>query len=65
MRDPVISPCKGCPDRSAECHGKCEKYAAWNDRHVEWNKEHWDRKHPEFYDYVVDKRYRGRNSNQR
>ena len=24
-----MSPCKGCQDRSAECHGKCERYEAY------------------------------------
>lgn len=23
-------PCKGCYDRSVECHGTCEKYAEWS-----------------------------------
>lgn len=23
----MFAPCKDCADRSAECHGKCEKYA--------------------------------------
>lgn len=33
MEEPLKSvpnPCKGyCPDRNEECHGKCEKYAAY------------------------------------
>ena len=30
------NPCdRNCPERSATCHGKCEKYAAY----VAWNEE--------------------------
>lgn len=25
----VICPCRGCEDRTPECHGKCEPYLAW------------------------------------
>lgn len=25
----MISPCKGCADRTVDCHGKCQKYNAW------------------------------------
>jgi len=25
----TIAPCKDCPDRSAECHATCERYAAY------------------------------------
>ena len=24
-----INPCRGCDERNAECHAKCEKYGAW------------------------------------
>ena len=24
------SPCRGCPDRTAECHGICETYQEWS-----------------------------------
>lgn len=27
-------PCKGCTDRSAGCHGKCEAYLSWHEQHV-------------------------------
>ena len=39
--DPVtreMSPCKGCTDRFAACHDKCEKYKAWKTRLEELNK---------------------------
>lgn len=26
---PNQSPCMGCPDRTATCHGSCERYAAF------------------------------------
>ncbi len=25
----MICPCKGCGDRLAGCHGKCERYKQW------------------------------------
>lgn len=25
----MICPCKGCEDRIAGCHGKCENYKEW------------------------------------
>ena len=24
-----VSPCKDCPDRAPDCHGRCEKYQAY------------------------------------
>lgn len=37
------SPCKrDCPDRTATCHGGCEKYKAWkieHDTEMKWLKE--------------------------
>ena len=37
------SPCmRDCPDRTATCHGGCEKYKAWKKEHdeaMEWLKE--------------------------
>ena len=24
------SPCKGCPERNEECHGRCETYKQWS-----------------------------------
>ena len=27
---PKPSPCKGCADRCAGCHGSCPHYTAWN-----------------------------------
>ena len=28
----IIAPCKDCPDRTAHCHAKCDKYSAWKSR---------------------------------
>lgn len=28
----IIAPCKDCPDRTAHCHAKCDKYNAWKSR---------------------------------
>ena len=25
-----VSPCKDCPDRAQDCHGRCEKYQAYH-----------------------------------
>lgn len=30
--DPRNHPCKDCIERSAECHGKCERYKAFNEQ---------------------------------
>lgn len=27
-------PCYGCEDRQVGCHGKCERYSAWNAAHT-------------------------------
>ena len=29
----MTPPCKGCTERYVGCHGKCEKYAAWQSKH--------------------------------
>lgn len=26
-------PCRGCEERSVECHAKCERYGAWKAEH--------------------------------
>lgn len=28
------APCKGCAERSAGCHGRCKRFAAWKDRRM-------------------------------
>ena len=60
MRDKVIAPCKGCEDRTSECHADCERYAAWVKRHRAWLDKVRKEKYPELYDYVGDRAYRGR-----
>lgn len=30
-----MCPCKGCSNRNAKCHGKCEKYVAWKNSGIE------------------------------
>jgi len=42
------SPCKGCADRSPECHAKCEKYAEYNRIHAQEAKD-IHKKRREFY----------------
>lgn len=34
MAEPKQNPCYMCKDRTATCHGTCEKYLSW--------KKHWD-----------------------
>ena len=58
MKD-TISPCTGCQERSAECHGVCEKYAKWLEEHREYKRENYRRKYPEIYEYIVGRVYRG------
>lgn len=36
-------PCKDCPDRAPGCHGKCERFLAWQ----KWNEERRDRERNE------------------
>lgn len=60
MRDPVMCPCKGCEERTAECHARCKKYAAWAKRHKAWLEEVETEKYPEHYEYIADKHFRGR-----
>ena len=38
---PKTAPCKGCHDRAVGCHGKCEKYAAWQVEHAKAWKYHF------------------------
>lgn len=64
MKKP-IAPCIDCPDRSAECHGSCKRYAEWQTAHIAYKREKHKQKNPEIYNYIVSKRYRGRNNDQR
>ena len=41
-------PCKGCTDRHPACHGKCEAYKEWLDRH------HAQQKHLEDHRYRLE-----------
>lgn len=34
-------PCKGCNERNAECHGKCEKYRQWQNNAVTVQNNNW------------------------
>lgn len=29
-----MAPCKDCPDRHTACHGSCDKYKQWKERHT-------------------------------
>lgn len=47
------SPCFGCPDRKAECHSTCKKYADWRKAYEEeiqkindWERKHFPIAHP-------------------
>lgn len=44
-------PCKGCNDRNAQCHSKCEKYRLWKNSGVTVNSGMWvsDAKKRAFY----------------
>lgn len=33
------SPCKTCTDRTAECHGSCERYKSWKGEYEKWKAE--------------------------
>ena len=34
-QNPIIAPCKDCPDRCLYCHSHCEKYAEYKERCTE------------------------------
>lgn len=42
------SPCKGCPDRDAGCHGRCELYLEWQDEHKRYMKAYRDSKSADY-----------------
>ena len=39
MMGPGGCPCKGCKDREQGCHGRCERYSAWQERNAKVK--HW------------------------
>ena len=41
-------PCKGCGDRSAECHAGCERYAEWSKEKRQENAEEYKRNLAEY-----------------
>ena len=36
MSDVHNAPCHGCGERTADCHGTCEKYLTWYAERQEW-----------------------------
>ena len=53
-----ICPCKGCSDRSAECHGSCSAYISWREGVVSIREERYKDKRLD--DFFIKPRYRGR-----
>lgn len=55
-----VSPCKGCTDRHAGCHGKCERYNKWaNDRaqaKTDYYSEFADIRNADMSDSIRDRR---------
>jgi hypothetical protein len=47
------SPCLNCPDRTAECHAKCDRYADFDRAQKEWSRKVNDER-------LLDKEYRER-----
>lgn len=43
-------PCKGCKDREMGCHGKCEKYKAWDKENTKLRNESFIQRIVEFRD---------------
>ena len=60
-----VNPCIKCADRSAECHATCERYQTWLEEHIEHKHEIKKQKKPEIFNYIVERRYRGKNNDQR
>lgn len=54
----MISTCKDCEERSATCHGSCERYLTARQGHIEENREIWKQKKEdkEYRNYIVDSR---------
>lgn len=52
----MISTCKDCEERSATCHGSCERYLAARQGHIEEGREiARQKKYDKIYrDYVID-----------
>lgn len=48
----TICPCKGCADRTAVCHGKCEKYTEWREEREKMKTQ----MAAEFYDPLRDEK---------
>lgn len=51
-----ISTCKDCEERSATCHGSCERYLAARQGHIEESREIARQKKSDklYRDYVID-----------
>ena len=41
MKKPT-APCKWCKNHEAGCHGKCEEYKEFEEKHQEWKKHFGD-----------------------
>lgn len=56
-RTNIFHCCYRCPDRSAYCHGKCEKYAEEKRSYAENGAEiiRWMQRKSKYCDYVFDK----------
>ena len=54
----MISTCKDCEERSATCHGSCERYLAARQGHIEESREISRQKISDklYRDYVIDSR---------
>ena len=59
MKKP-IPPCLGCPDRSAECHRKCAKYADYIRRVESWREYIQQQKLVEVYRRELSTEFRRR-----
>ena len=58
----MTPPCKGCEERTAECHGTCERYGAWAEERQRVNEQkNKEKKLREYYIELGHKiRKRGR-----
>jgi hypothetical protein len=54
------SPCLGCKDREVGCHGRCEIYKAWTERHEEYLKRVREQKQTDSDFIAVRVEHRGR-----
>ena len=45
-------PCRNCEDRHVGCHGTCERYIDWKEKHIESKRKRFEQKQTD-YQYMA------------